>query len=164
MFCKNRQAISLRPTSLSKPASHICGIPYMTSWAAGYDERPSKEGPNAVGNHRFNHCYQSLQVYLILIERLQKPVRQAFSFGIRHVFIVIQWTVTHGSLNHNESMPYPVWKSCRAGFHNLCIMFYFIILCSFYILHLKLGPNKFKHKKPFLIQVIEQLMGTSDFS
>ena len=49
-------------------------------------------------------------------------VRQAFSYGIRHVFIVIQWTVTHSSLNHNENMPYPVWKFCRTGYRNLCII------------------------------------------
>ena len=33
-----------------------------------------------------------------------------FLYGIRHVFIVIQWTMSHSSLNHNENMPYPVWK------------------------------------------------------
>ena len=56
----------------------------------------------------------------IIIERLRNPVRQVFSYGIRYVFIVIQWTVTHSSLNHNENMPYPVLKSCRMGFRNLC--------------------------------------------
>ena len=41
------------------------------------------------------------------IGRLWTPVRQEFSYGIRHVYIVIQWAVTHRSVNHNESMPYP---------------------------------------------------------
>ena len=40
------------------------------------------------------------------LERLQTPVQQAFSYGIRHIIIVIQRTVTHSSVNHN--MPYPV--------------------------------------------------------
>ena len=38
---------------------------------------------------------------------------------IRHVFIVIQWTVTHSLLNHNENMPYPIWKPCHTEFRNL---------------------------------------------
>ena len=54
-----------------------------------------------------------------LIERMRNPGRQAFSDGIRNVFIVIQWTETHSSLNHTENMPYPVWKSRRTGFHIL---------------------------------------------
>ena len=47
------------------------------------------------------------------IERLRNPVRLAFSYGIWHVFIVIQWTVTHSLLNHNKNMPYPI--SARAS-------------------------------------------------
>ena len=30
-------------------------------------------------------------------------------------FIVIQWTITHSSLNHNENMPYPIWKCLPYG-------------------------------------------------
>ena len=30
--------------------------------------------------------------------------------------------MTHSSLNHNENMPYPVWKSCRTGFRILSII------------------------------------------
>ena len=33
--------------------------------------------------------------------------------------IVIQWTVTHGLFNHNDNIPFPVWKSCSTGFRNL---------------------------------------------
>ena len=53
------------------------------------------------------------------LDRLRNPVQQAFSYGIRHDFNVIQWTVTLSSLNQNENMPYPIWKSCRTGFCNL---------------------------------------------
>ena len=42
--------------------------------------------------------------------RMPTLVRRTFSYGIRHVSIVIHWTMTHSSLNHNENMPYPVWK------------------------------------------------------
>ena len=38
----------------------------------------------------------------LIIQRLHNPVRQTFPHGIQHVFIVIQWTMTHSSLNHNE--------------------------------------------------------------
>ena len=40
-------------------------------------------------------------------------------YGIRseisYVFIVVQWTISHSSLNHNESIPYPVWKCLPYG-------------------------------------------------
>ena len=46
-----------------------------------------------------------------------------FSYGIRHVFIVIQWTMSHSSLNRNENMSYPVAfpyeNVCRTGFRYL---------------------------------------------
>ena len=50
------------------------------------------------------HCRGTL----IALERVRNPIRQAFSYGIRHVFIAIQWTVTHSSFNHNENMPYRI--------------------------------------------------------
>ena len=43
-----------------------------------------------------------------------------FSYDIQHVFIVIQWTMSHSSLNHNENMLYIVWKSCCTGVRKLC--------------------------------------------
>ena len=52
---------------------------------------------------------------LLTIERLRTLVRQAFSYGILHAFIVIQWTVTHSSVNHNENTPFPVWKCTPYG-------------------------------------------------
>ena len=49
------------------------------------------------------------------LERLWTPLRQTFSYGIRHIFIVIHWKMSHSSLNNNENMPYPVWKSLPYG-------------------------------------------------
>ena len=49
--------------------------------------------------------------YHYVIGRLWTHARQAFSYGIRHVFIVIHWTMSNSSLNHNENMSYAVWKS-----------------------------------------------------
>ena len=49
------------------------------------------------------------------IKRFRIPVGQAFSHGIRHVFIVIKWTVTHSSVNRNKNMSYPVWKCLPYG-------------------------------------------------
>ena len=48
-------------------------------------------------------------------ERFRTPIRHAFSYGIPHVFIVNQWTVTHSSVNHNGNMPYHVWKCMPYG-------------------------------------------------
>ena len=42
---------------------------------------------------------------LNIIERMRNPVRQAFSYGIQHVFILIQWTVTHSLL---KILPYGI--------------------------------------------------------
>ena len=52
---------------------------------------------------------------LYLTGRLWTPVWHAFSYGIRHVFIVIKWTVTRSFVNHNENMSYPVWKCLPYG-------------------------------------------------
>ena len=63
-------------------------------------------------------CIQSLfsaGIIINIIGRLRTPVRCAFSYGIRHVFIVIQWAVTHSSVNHNGNVPYPVWKCMQYG-------------------------------------------------
>ena len=35
-------------------------------------------------------------------------------FRIRHISIVIQWTVTHSSVNHKENMPHPVRESASS--------------------------------------------------
>ena len=48
-----------------------------------------------------------------------------FTYEILHVFTVIQLTVTHSSVNHNENMSYiPSENSCRTGFRNLSSEFY----------------------------------------
>ena len=52
-------------------------------------------------------------------QKIAERMRNPFSYGIRHVFIVSHWNVTHSSLNHNENMLYPVWKSCHTGFRIL---------------------------------------------
>ena len=49
------------------------------------------------------------------IRRLRTPIWQAFSYGIRHILIVIHWTMSHSSLNNNEIMPYPLWKYLPYG-------------------------------------------------
>ena len=50
------------------------------------------------------------------IGRTRTPLRQVFSYGIRHIFIVIHWTMSNSSLNNNENIPYPVWKkTCHTG-------------------------------------------------
>ena len=52
------------------------------------------------------------------------------AYGIRHVFIVIQWTMSHSSLNHNENMPYPVWKCLLYGIsHHLYLNYVLCRLC-----------------------------------
>ena len=33
---------------------------------------------------------------------LPTPLRRPFSYGIRYVFIVTQWIMTHSSMNHNK--------------------------------------------------------------
>ena len=38
-----------------------------------------------------------------------------FSYGIRYAFIAIQWILSHSSINHNENLPYPVWKCLPYG-------------------------------------------------
>ena len=48
----------------------------------------------------------------------RSPQWQALTYGMRHAFIVMQWTVSHSSVDHKENMPYPVWKSCRTGVRN----------------------------------------------
>ena len=60
-----------------------------------------------------------VKVFFKILEMMRIPVRQAFSYGIRHAFIVIKWSVILILLNHNENMSYPVWKSCHTGF---CIL------------------------------------------
>ena len=37
------------------------------------------------------------------IGRMRTPVREAFSYGIRHVSFVIHWTMRHSSLNNNTA-------------------------------------------------------------
>ena len=54
-----------------------------------------------------------LHIQALTFMEVATPVRGAFSYGIWHVFIVIQWTVTHSLENHN--MPYPVWKCLPYG-------------------------------------------------
>ena len=40
---------------------------------------------------------------------------KSMSYGVRHLFIVIQWTMSLSSLNHDENMPYLVWKCLPYG-------------------------------------------------
>ena len=47
-----------------------------------------------------------MQGYIQSPRRLRSPVRWAFLYGIRHFFIIIQWTVTYSSENHDEK----AWK------------------------------------------------------
>ena len=67
-----------------------------------------------------------------LWETLQTSVRLAVSDGIRHVFIVIHWTISKSSLSHNENMPYVVWKYLPYGspqppfYHNPYGVFRFV--------------------------------------
>ena len=66
--------------------------------------------------------FKTYWISSVLVGRLRTPVHQAFAYGIRHVSIVIQWTVTQSSVNHNENMPYPVRKCLPYGVRNLSIM------------------------------------------
>ena len=45
----------------------------------------------------------TVRKYIVSIGMLRTPVPQAFSYGIRHISIVIHWTISHGSLNNNEN-------------------------------------------------------------
>ena len=68
--------------------------------------------------HTFSHTFAKLIKFTLtskntgsaftkhirFLHKLRNPVRHVFSHRKRHVFIVIQWTVTHTSLNHNEIM------------------------------------------------------------
>ena len=64
------------------------------------------------------------KLWWIILERFRTPVRQAFAYGIRHIFIEIRWTMSHSSLDNNENMPYPVWKclACASSQHPYCFI------------------------------------------
>ena len=55
-------------------------------------------------NSKANRAIARYEGHPAKIGRMQTPVREVFSYGIRYVFIVIQWTVTHSSVNHKENM------------------------------------------------------------
>ena len=60
-----------------------------------------------------NICIKS-ELYKFITQGLQNPVRQTFSYVIRHIFIA------YSALNHNENMLYPALKSCSTEFRKLC--------------------------------------------
>ena len=74
-------------------------------------------------------------VCFVLLGRLRTPVCQAFLYGIRHVFIVMQWTVTHSSVNHNLSTLYRLWKYLPYGSPQplYCVSFWHTYLVVFNI-------------------------------
>ena len=72
-----------------------------------------------VGKPKMQHGIFNL--YSFSLGWMQTALRQAFSYGIRHVFIVIQWTVTHSSGNHNEKCRIPYENAWRTGFRKLSI-------------------------------------------
>ena len=49
-------------------------------------------------------------VLIELIERMRTSVQEAFSYGIQHTSLWFNEVWPYASLNHNEIMPYPVWK------------------------------------------------------
>ena len=51
--------------------------------------------------------------------------------------------MAHSSLNHNENMPYPVWKSCLTGFRNLSNMWMCTLAKYIQFSHVS---NVFKHR------------------
>ena len=60
---------------------------------------------------------------VILLQRLRSPVREAFSYGIRHVPLWFIEAWGHTPLIHNEICRIPYENASRAGLRNLCIVY-----------------------------------------
>ena len=118
----------------------------------GFKSRLGWLGPNANGT--CIACLSKFEAWLNTLERMRNPVWQAFSYWIWHVSIVIQWTVTHSSMNHNEHMPYPVWKSSCTGFCILSIEPLDLAHCTINYIHAVAilsstpGLGAFRHNCP----------------